>query len=81
MRSPRKRPAACTPVTPEAVAAGARQRFERVLDFCLHNAHSFWKFEQCLLALLAALGRLLVRVLLASRHQRLELQPYLQDGT
>jgi hypothetical protein len=33
-----------------------------------------------LFALLAVLGRLLVRLYLRARHERLELEPYLQDG-
>ena len=31
-------------------------------------------------ALMAVLGRLLVRLYLTARHERLELEPYLQDG-
>jgi hypothetical protein len=81
MERHRKRPAPPCPATTEVVVAEARQRFEQVLHFCLHNEHSFWEFEKCLLALLAVLGRLLVRLFLTSRHQRLDLQPYLQDGT
>ena len=68
------------PVVTETLVVEARQRFEKVLSFCLENEHSFWKFEKCLFALLAVLGRLLVRLFLTSRHERLDLKPYVQDG-
>jgi hypothetical protein len=80
MKIHRKPPLASCPVTTETVVAEARQRFEKLLSFCLQNEHSFWKFEKCLLALLALLGRILVRLFLTARHERLDLKPYLQDG-
>jgi hypothetical protein len=75
-----KPPVASCPVTAETLLAEARQRFEKLLDFCRQNEHSFWKFEKCLFALLAVLGRVLVRLFLTARHERLDLKPYLQDG-
>src|SRR5437588_5945573 len=75
-----KQPTTSCPVTTELLVAEARQRFDKLLSFCLHNDHSFWKFEKCLLALLALLGRLLVRLFLTARHERLDVQPHLQDG-
>lgn len=80
MNTHRKRPRASCPATTAALLAEARQRFDKVLSFCLQNEHSFWKFEKCLFALLAVLGRLLVRLFLTSRHERLDLKPYVQDG-
>ena len=80
MKRHRKRPKVLCPVTTDALVAEARQRFEKVLSFCLVSEHSFLKSEKCLLALLALLGRLLVRLWLTSRHERLDLKPYLQDG-
>jgi hypothetical protein len=80
MKTHRKHPLASCPVTTEALVAEGRQRFEKLLSFCLQNEHSFWKFEKCLFALLALLGRLLVRLFLTSRHERLDLKPYVQDG-
>lgn len=68
------------PVTSEQIAAEARQRFEQVLTFCLRREYAFAQFEKCLFALLAVLGRLLVRLYLTARHERLDLEPYLQDG-
>jgi uncharacterized protein (DUF2147 family) len=75
-----KQPAAACPVTAELLVAEARQRFEKLLSFCLQREYSFAKFEKCLFALMAVLGRLLVRLYLTARHERLELEPYLQDG-
>lgn len=68
------------PVTTVALVEEARQRLDHLLAFCQHNDHTFWKFEKCLLALLALLGRVLVRLFLTARHERLDLQPYLQGG-
>ncbi len=80
MKTHPKQPLASCPATTEALVAEARQRFEKVVSFCLHNEHAFWKFEKCLFALLAVLGRLLVRLFLTSRHERLDLKPYVQGG-
>jgi hypothetical protein len=41
---------------------------------------SFARFEGCLFPLLAIPGRLLLRLFLAARHQRLDLEPFLRDG-
>jgi len=80
MKTHRKRPMASCPVTRETLVLEARQRFEKVLGFCQQHEHPFWKFEKCLFALLAVLGRLLVRLYLTSRHERLNLKPYVQEG-
>lgn len=72
-------PAPC-PVTADELATEARQRFEQILAFCQQREYTFVKFEKCLFALLAVLGRLLVRLYLTARHERLDLEPYLQDG-
>ena len=80
MKTHPKQATAICPVTAEALVLEARQRFEKVLCFCQQNEHPFWKYEKCLFALLAVLGRLLVRLYLTSRHERLNLKPYVQDG-
>jgi hypothetical protein len=67
-------------VSTEKLLAETRRRFEKVLSFCQQSELTFWKFEQCLFALLAIVGRLLVRLYLTSRHNRLDLEPYLKDG-
>jgi hypothetical protein len=73
-------PASCCPVTADGLAADARQRFEQILAFCRQREYPFVQVEKCLAALLAVLGRLLVRLYLTARHERLDLEPYLQDG-
>lgn len=75
-----KQPAAPCPVTFEMHAAEARQRLEQVLNICRQKDYTFAKFEKSLFVLLAVLARLLVRAFLAARHERLDLEPYLQNG-
>jgi uncharacterized protein (DUF2147 family) len=62
------------------LAAEARQRFEQLINFCLQREYAFAQFEKCLFALLAVLGRLLVRLYLTARHERLDMAPYVRDG-
>ena len=73
-------PAASCPVTSEVLCNMARQRLEQMLGVCQHKEYPFAQFEKCLFALMAVLGRLLVRLYLTARHERLDLEPYLQDG-
>jgi hypothetical protein len=80
MRTHRKPRVASCPVSSEALVLEARQQFEKVLTFCQESGYAFWKSERCVFALLALLGRLLMRLLLTCRHERLDLKPYLQDG-
>lgn len=68
------------PVTPASVEAEVRQAFEEALAFARSSEFSFWKFEKQLFVLMAALGRLLLRLFLTARHQRLDVQFYVQDG-
>ena len=65
------------PDTVESVTAEARQGFEALLSFCLEHDGTFWECEKGLLSRVFALGGLLVRLALASRHRRLNLEPYL----
>jgi hypothetical protein len=76
-----KPPAPTCPVTADTLEADAWQRFEKLLTFCRTNDYACAKFEKCLVALVAALCRVLVRLFLAARHERLDLEPYLQDGS
>lgn len=73
-------PASRCPGAADQLAAEARQRFEQLLTFCRQREYDFAQFERCLFALLAVLGRLLVRLYLTARHERLDLEPFLQDG-
>ena len=69
------------PVTAAAVQGEARQAFDELLLFCLHNDDPFWAFEKRFWVLLATLARILLRLFLTARHERLDLSPYLQDQT
>lgn len=75
-----KSPPLPCPVSSAQLVADARERFEKVLSVCQQREYDFVQFEKCLFALLAVLGRLLVRLYLTARHERLDLEPYLQDG-
>jgi hypothetical protein len=72
-----------TSTCPDAVAsikAEVRQTVEGLLGFCETSTASFLDFEKRLSVLMMALGRLLIRLFLAARHEALDLEPYLEDG-
>jgi hypothetical protein len=71
----------CCPVTLEELLVQIRQQFEDLLRVCQQVDGSFWEFEKCLRGWLATLACALVRLFLTARHERLNLQPYLQRGT
>jgi hypothetical protein len=71
--------AAC-PVTVAALRARVQQTVEALLVLCETSDDSFFAFEKRLLVWMMALGRLLIRLFLTARHQRLDLEPYLEDG-
>jgi hypothetical protein len=60
----------CPVVATTTVATQARQAFEELLLFCTQDDGPFRPFEKKLLQLLFALGCVLVRLCLTSRHQR-----------
>ncbi len=68
------------PVTCGSIKVQVRQSVEEVLDFCAASNDTFFDFEKRLLVLMMALGRLLIRLFLTARHERLDLEPYLEDG-
>lgn len=78
MQSNRSTPAC--PVTSDVVRANAKAAFDEAVRFCETCASPFALFETHLFVLLATLGRCLIRLFLTTRHERLEVQPYLQDG-
>lgn len=77
-RSPSTRP--CPPAR-DALLGDARASFEDLLRWCLSCDSPFAAFEMELLVRLAAVARCLVRLFLAARHERLDLQPFLADGS
>jgi hypothetical protein len=63
-----------------SVKADADLAYQKTLDFCQTSELPFWQHEKQLFVLMAALGCCLIRLFLTARHERLNLQPYLEDG-
>jgi Uncharacterised protein family (UPF0236) len=80
MRSQTKQPASACPGTRASVVAEAKAAFDDVLAYCQTWAVPFWLFEKELLVRVAVLGCCLIRLFLTARHERLDVQPYLEDG-
>lgn len=80
MRSQNKPTLTWCPVSVDDARAEARARFDDLVNFCQTSDYTFWRFEKQLFVLMAALGVCLIRLFLNARRQRLDLQPYLQDG-
>lgn len=76
-RSPSVSP--CKP-TADSVGNAARIAFDELVEFCRHCDLPFVEFEKQLLVRVAVMGVCLIRLFLTARHERLELQPFLQDG-
>jgi Uncharacterised protein family (UPF0236) len=68
------------PVTRESVGANARAAFDDVVRFCETCESPFWMFEKELLVRIAVVGACLIRLFLTARYERLDLQPFLEDG-
>jgi hypothetical protein len=74
------KPAVATCPGPRAAARQAVQTaFERVLAYCESCDSPFAVFERELLIRLATLGACFIRLFLSARHERLDLQPFLDD--
>ena len=69
------------PVTPDTVRADAKAAFEAVVVFCETCESPFALFEKELLIRIAVLGVCLIRLFLTACHARLDVQPFLEDGT
>jgi hypothetical protein len=67
-------------VTSESVRADAKAAFDDLVQFCRICEDPFWEFEKQLLVRIAVLGACLIRLFLTARHERLDLQPFLQDS-
>src|SRR5579859_1178301 len=68
------------PPTCASVRVTAKAAFDDLVQFCLTCDESFWQFERQLLARIAVLGACLIRLFLTARYERLDLQPFLEDG-
>ena len=80
MKVQRKRSRWDCPPTCDAVRAQATAAFDDVAEFCRTCEAPFWEFEKQLLVRMAVLGVCLVRLFLTARYERLNLQPFLNDG-
>ena len=68
------------PVTSDAARAAAKAAFDAAVEYCSTCNSVFSVFELQIVVHLATLGRCLIRLFLTARHERLDLQPHLQDG-
>jgi Uncharacterised protein family (UPF0236) len=68
------------PVTTASARASAKAAFDRLLAFCESCDSPFAVFERELLVRIATLGACLIRLFLTARHERLDLQPFLDDN-
>jgi hypothetical protein len=63
-----------------ALAGEVRAAFDGLVGYCQSCEQSFWQFEKGLCVRLGVLACCLIRLFLAARHERLDVQPYLADG-
>jgi hypothetical protein len=80
MKVQRKQSRSECPPTCVAVRANAQAAFDGVAEFCQTCDAPFWQFEKQLLVRIAVLGTCLIRLFLTARRERLDLQPFLEDG-
>lgn len=80
MKIQRKQSRFNRPPTCATVRAQAKAAFDDVADFCQSCEAPFWEFEKQLLVRIAVLGACLIRLFLTARYERLDLQPFLEDG-
>ena len=78
MQAQDKQPSVSCPVA--AAHADAKARFDELVEFCKTSDYAFWRFEKRLFVVMAALGVCLIRLFLEARRQRVDVQPYLEDG-
>jgi hypothetical protein len=80
MKVQRKQLAAKCPPRSVSIQAEAQSVFEEVVQFCQACEGPFWQFEKQLLVRIAVLGACLIRLFLTARYERLDLEPFLEDG-
>src|ERR1700735_3754687 len=78
MQAEDKQPSVSCPVA--AAHADAKARFDELVEFWKTSDYAFWRFEKRLFVVMAALGVCLIRLFLEARRQRVDVQPYLEDG-
>ena len=78
-RQPKQSGSDCPP-TCRSVRGEAQAAFDDVTQFCETCEAPFAAFEKQLLVRIAVLGACLIRLFLTARHERLDVQPFLEDG-
>jgi hypothetical protein len=68
------------PVTHQTVRADAQAAYDNLVQYCETCDSPFGMFEKELMVRMAVLGVCLTRLFLTARHERLEVQTFLQDG-
>ena len=79
MRSQPRQSGGFRPCTAASARSDAQIAFDDAANFCQTCEHTFWRFEKQLLVRLAVLGVCLIRLFLAARRERLDIQRHLQD--
>jgi hypothetical protein len=72
--------AASRPVRSDSVRDEAAQAFAEVVEFCRTAELPFGAFERQLFLYIARLGACLIRLFLTARQERLDVEPFLEDG-
>jgi hypothetical protein len=80
MKIQRKRSTRNCPVSTASVRTEAQAAFDDLTRVCQSCTSPFWLFEKDLLVRMAVLGACLIRLFLTARHERLAVQPFLEDG-
>lgn len=85
MRSQRKQGSASCPVASASVTSAsartdAKAAFDELMQYCQTCESTFALFEARLFVLMATLGRCVIRLFLTARRERLNVQPFLEDG-
>jgi Uncharacterised protein family (UPF0236) len=68
------------PATSESLSDSVLNAADDLIQFCQRAEVAFGQFEQDLAARLAVLGCCLTQLFLTARRERLDLQPFLEDG-
>jgi hypothetical protein len=80
MKSKAKQSSSHRPATCASVRADAQAAFDDLAQFCQTYEKPFARFERQLLVRIGVLGACLIRLFLTARHERLDIQPFLEDG-
>lgn len=72
--------ASACPVTSVTLQEAAFTLCDDLVQFCRTSELPFGKFEKELLVRVAVLGCCLIRLFLTVRHERLDVQPFLDEG-